>query len=62
MENGKENAPSKNDRSIDYILEKIVGGSGRWQWRTYFLLLPVDIISGLPLLMHLFTSYAPSFR
>jgi hypothetical protein len=47
---------------IDYILENIVGGGGRWQWAIVGLLYPIGVASGFPLLIHMFAAFAPRHR
>ena len=49
-------------KDIDYILEKIVGGGHRWQWRTALLLVPIYISTGIPTLLHVFSAYTPKHR
>ena len=57
-----EEEPEKN-MEFDTILEQYVGGGGKWQWRKLFIwLAPVHVACGVPLLLHLFTAYAPSHR
>ena len=44
---------------FDYILSKIVGGAGLAQWIISFSLWPIVFASAYPLIIHLFTAYAP---
>ena len=52
---------SEKNLDFDTILD-LVGGGGKWQWRKLFWLAPAHIAYGIPLLLHLFTAYAPSHR
>ena len=53
--------PKKVD--LDYILEDVVGGGGRWQWRKWLFLVPVYLAMGAPaLLMQMFSAYTPAHR
>jgi hypothetical protein len=47
---------------IDYILEHIVGGGGRWQWSVVAMMWPIGICAGFPLLLHMFAAFAPRYR
>ena len=47
---------------IDYILEEIVGGGGLWQWYIVAIMYPIVFASGFPLVLHMFTAYAPKYR
>lgn len=49
-------------KDLDYILDHLVGGGGRWQWTKMVFLIPVYVAMGLPLLLHMFTAYTPEFR
>ena len=55
--------PSSNDDpDFDFILDRVVGGGGRWQIRKSFFLVCTFVSGGLPLLLHLFTAYTPEHR
>jgi len=47
---------------FDAVLEDIVGGSGPWQWSKVFLMVPLFVTAGVPLLLHMFTAYTPKHR
>ena len=47
---------------IDFILSNIVGGGGRWQWVIVFAMWPITFAAGYPLLLHMFTAFAPRHR
>ena len=48
---------------LDYILEDVVGGGGRWQWRKWLFLVPTYLAMGAPaLLMQMFSAYTPPHR
>lgn len=47
---------------IDYIFENVVGGGGLWQWAIVIIMYPIVFASGFPLILHMFTAYAPEFR
>ena len=48
---------------LDYILEDVVGGGGRWQWRKWLFLVPTYLAMGAPaLLMQMFSAYTPAHR
>ena len=52
---------SKKD--LDYVLEEVVGGGGRWQWRKWLFLVPTYLAMGAPaLLMQMFSAYTPTHR
>ena len=53
---------SEKNLDFDTILENYVGGGGKWQWRKLFWLAPAHIAYSIPILLHLFTAYAPSHR
>ena len=53
---------SMSAENLDYVLEHIVGGSGLYQWRTYLLMFPVELITGVTLFLHLFSAYTPQHR
>lgn len=46
---------------IDYILTNIVGGGGRWQWVMVFAMWPITFAAGYPLILHMFTAFAPRY-
>ena len=52
------------DKNVDFdtILEKYVGGGGKWQWLRLFWLFPLHVTFGIPILLHLFTAYTPNHR
>ena len=47
---------------IDYIFENIVGGGGLWQWYIVVVMYPIVFASGFPLILHMFTAFAPRHR
>ena len=47
---------------IDYIFENVVGGGGLWQSAIVIIMYPIVFASGFPLILHMFTAYAPEFR
>lgn len=47
---------------IDHILANIVGGAGKWQWTMVFAMWPITFAAGYPLLLHMFTAFAPRHR
>ncbi len=49
-------------KDYDDILERYVGGGGRWQWKKLMWLFPVHVSCGLPLLLHMFSAYTPPHR
>ncbi len=49
-------------KDLDYILETMVGGGGRWQWRKALWLVPQYAANGIPLMLHMFTAYSPRHR
>ncbi len=49
-------------RTIDYILEKHVGGIGKWQFWNSFKVLLIYYASLYPLFITVFTTYAPDHR
>ena len=52
---------SKKD--LDYVLEEVVGGGGRWQWGKWLFLVPTYLAMGAPaLLMQMFSAYTPTHR
>ena len=55
-------ASSAPPKDLDYILDNLVGGGGRWQWTKMMFLLPVYVAMGAPLLLHMFTAYTPDHR
>jgi len=48
--------------TIEYILNRHIGGSGPWQWRLVAATYPVAFASGYPLLIHMMSTYAPAHR
>ncbi len=55
-----EDIDSRKDE--DYILERIVGGHGWWQWRTTLITFPLFWISGYPLFISIYAAYTPQHR
>ena len=51
----------EGNRSIDHILDKIVGGGGWGQWIIVIASYPI-IYCSMSLLMHMFTAFEPSHR
>ena len=51
----------QGNRSIDHILDKIVGGGGWGQWIIVIASYPV-IYCSMSLLMHMFTAFEPRHR
>ena len=49
-------------QNLDFVLENLVGGSGLYQWRTYMFMFPFELVSGVTLLLHLFSAYTPPHR
>ena len=49
-------------KNVDYILEKHVGGIGRWQFWNSVKVLLVHYASLYPLFITVFTTYAPDHR
>eukprot|EP00096_Caligus_rogercresseyi_P016187 TRINITY_DN8755_c0_g1_i1.p1 TRINITY_DN8755_c0_g1~~TRINITY_DN8755_c0_g1_i1.p1 ORF type:complete len:552 (+),score=61.03 TRINITY_DN8755_c0_g1_i1:48-1658(+) len=47
---------------MDYILTHLVGSQGRAQWKIVFFAFIADIAGGIPLLLHMFTAFAPDHR
>jgi hypothetical protein len=47
--NGDNNNKSKA-KTLDYVLEEIVGGAGRWQWGMLAIMYIITLSGGLPLL------------
>ena len=52
----------EGNRSIDYILDKIVGGGGWGQWIIVIAFHPILYCSVMPLIIHLFTAFEPRHR
>jgi hypothetical protein len=61
---GQQQPSSATTKEFDYILESIVGGSGRWQWQKVLLLIPGWIATGGAgsLLIQMFSAYTPPHR
>ena len=57
-----EASSSSAPKDLDYILDDLVGGGGRWQWTKMLFLIPVYVAMGTPLLLHMFTAYTPDHR
>lgn len=53
---------SEQHYSFDHILDKYVGGGGRWQWQQYLLFLLMSVASSIALFLHMFSAYTPSHR
>ena len=53
---------SEEASDIDFIFENVVGGGGLWQWAIVIIMYPIVFASGFPLILHMFTAYAPEFR
>lgn len=53
---------SEKTKDIDYIFTHIVGGSGRWQWKTTLMLFPFVWVGGYPLFLAVFATYTPLHR
>jgi hypothetical protein len=49
MTNGENNNKSAA-KTLDYVLEEIVGGAGRWQWGMLAIMYIVILAGELPLL------------
>ena len=61
LQNSLVTAMSKKD--LDDVLEEVVGGGGRWQWRKWLFLVPTYLAMGAPaLLMQMFSAYTPTHR
>ena len=61
LQNSLVTAMSKKD--LDYVLEEVVGGGGRWQWGKWLFLVPTYLAMGAPaLLMQMFSAYTPTHR
>jgi hypothetical protein len=39
----------KPPKTLDYVLENIVGGAGLWQWRTLLIMYTISFAGGYPL-------------
>ncbi len=52
----------EGNKEIDWILDNIVGGSGKWQWFVIALSWPVTICGAFPAFVYLFASFEPRHR
>ena len=58
-----ERVTAMSKKDLDYVLEEVVGGGGRWQWRKWLFLVPTYLAMGAPaLLMQMFSAYTPTHR
>ena len=58
----KATAAAEKKRDIDYIFDELVGGCGKWQWRTTCLLFPLFWASVYPVFLPVFAASAPRHR
>ena len=49
-------------KSIDSILDNIVGGDGLWQWKIFSVVLIAEIYTYTNILLHTLTTFTPSHR
>jgi hypothetical protein len=53
---------SEKAYDFDYILDKYIGGGGRWQWLMFLTTLPISWGSAYPIFIHIFAAYKPDHR
>ena len=50
------------NENLDFVLERYVGGAGRYQYRTYAGMFPIPLVTSVVLYIHLFAAYTPEHR
>lgn len=47
-------------RDLDFVLQDIVGGNGKWQWKVILLFqFPLSMVGAMPVFVHLFAAHPP---